>query len=114
MPGQLQMQLLNCLQPEQNTKLYRSYCLDQATHAVLRHRGKSPRQTAFFFRTRSCASTQRISRACSCYPTPGFCGAPNGNVRRRIGRHAVLMPPTAVRLSVPRIDYKSGSAQHCC
>jgi hypothetical protein len=31
-------------------KLYRSYCLDQATHTVLRHRGKSPRQAAFFFR----------------------------------------------------------------
>ena len=32
-------------------KLYRSYCLDQDAHTVLRHRGKSPRQTAFFFRT---------------------------------------------------------------
>ncbi len=32
-------------------KLYRSYCLDQDTHIVLRHRGKSPRQAAFFFRS---------------------------------------------------------------
>jgi len=32
-------------------KLYRSYCLEQDTHTVLRHRGKSPRQTAFFFRS---------------------------------------------------------------
>jgi len=32
-------------------KLYKSYCLDQAASAVLRHRGKSPRQAAFFFRS---------------------------------------------------------------
>jgi hypothetical protein len=32
-------------------KLYRSYCLDQDTHTVSRHRGKSPRQAAFFFRS---------------------------------------------------------------
>ena len=32
-------------------KLYRSYCLDQDTYRVLRHRGKSPRQSAFFFRS---------------------------------------------------------------
>ena len=32
-------------------KAYRSYCLDHATQTVLRHRGKSPRQTAFFFRS---------------------------------------------------------------
>jgi hypothetical protein len=31
-------------------KLYRSYCLEKHSHAVLRHRGKSPRQAAFFFR----------------------------------------------------------------
>jgi hypothetical protein len=31
-------------------KLYRSYLMDHGTHQVLRHRGKSPRQTAFFFR----------------------------------------------------------------
>jgi Flagellar transcriptional activator (FlhC) len=32
-------------------KLYRSYCLDHDTNTVLRHRGKSPRQAAFFFRS---------------------------------------------------------------
>ncbi|MGC2033686.1 MAG: hypothetical protein WA642_26965 [Steroidobacteraceae bacterium] len=32
-------------------KLYRSYCLDQGARAVLRHRGKSPRQAAFFYRS---------------------------------------------------------------
>jgi hypothetical protein len=31
-------------------KLYRSYCLDNDAKAVLRHRGKSPRQAAFFFK----------------------------------------------------------------
>jgi hypothetical protein len=31
-------------------KLYRSYVLEHDTRAVLRHRGKSPRQAAFFFR----------------------------------------------------------------
>jgi hypothetical protein len=40
--------LLNVLQPEQNTKLYRSYCQNGAAAAVTRHRGKSPRQAALF------------------------------------------------------------------
>ena len=31
-------------------KLYRSYCLEQDSQVVLRHRGKSPRQAAFFFK----------------------------------------------------------------
>jgi Flagellar transcriptional activator (FlhC) len=31
-------------------KLYRSYVLDHDERSVLRHRGKSPRQAAFFFR----------------------------------------------------------------
>jgi hypothetical protein len=31
-------------------KLYRSYVLEHESGAVLRHRGKSPRQAAFFFR----------------------------------------------------------------
>jgi len=43
--------LSNILQPEQNTKLYRSYVLDHGERRVLRHRGKSPRQAAFFFRS---------------------------------------------------------------
>jgi hypothetical protein len=32
-------------------KLYRSYCLEHGASRVLRHRGKSPRQAAFFFRS---------------------------------------------------------------
>jgi hypothetical protein len=43
--------LLNNLQPEQITKLYRSYVLDLGERRVFRHRGKSPRQAAFFFRS---------------------------------------------------------------
>src|SRR3984957_4042528 len=31
-------------------KLYRSYVMDRDAQRVLRHRGKSPRQAAFFFR----------------------------------------------------------------
>jgi hypothetical protein len=42
--------LLNLVQPEQNTKLYRSYCQHGAATAVARHRGKSPRQAAFLFK----------------------------------------------------------------
>jgi len=38
------------VQSEQNTKLYRSYVMSDASSVVLRHRGKSPRQAAFFFR----------------------------------------------------------------
>lgn len=38
------------MRPEQNTKLYRSYCQGGSSTAVTRHRGKSPRQPAFFFR----------------------------------------------------------------
>lgn len=32
-------------------KLFRSYVLDHGEHSVSRHRGKSPRQAAFFFRS---------------------------------------------------------------
>jgi len=38
------------VQPEQNTKLYRSYVMNHDARQVLRHRGKSPRQAGFFFR----------------------------------------------------------------
>jgi hypothetical protein len=42
--------LLNIVQPEQISKLYRSYVLNVDAREVTRHRGKSPRQAAFFFR----------------------------------------------------------------
>jgi hypothetical protein len=44
------MTLLNYVQSEQNTKLYRGYVLDHDERSVLRHRGKSPRQAAYFFK----------------------------------------------------------------
>jgi hypothetical protein len=37
------------VQPDQNTKLYRSYVSSENAATVHRHRGKSPRQPAFFF-----------------------------------------------------------------
>jgi hypothetical protein len=48
--GQLRVALLNRLQSEQNTKLYRSYVAGNQIVSVMRHRGKSPRRVAFFFR----------------------------------------------------------------
>src|SRR5271156_1958274 len=42
--------LLHAVQPEQNTKLYRSYVMNFDPQSLPRHRGKSPRQAAFFFR----------------------------------------------------------------
>src|SRR6267154_2693952 len=48
--GQLRVALSNPVQPEHNTKLYRSYVLSNDAREVTRHRGKSPRQAAFFFR----------------------------------------------------------------
>ncbi len=42
--------LLNLVQPEQNTKLYRSYVSESDT-AVSLQRGKSPQQSAFFSRS---------------------------------------------------------------
>jgi hypothetical protein len=42
--------MLIFVQPEQNTKLFRSYVMNLDARRVLRHRGKSPRQAAFFFR----------------------------------------------------------------
>src|ERR1700722_10682774 len=42
--------LLNLVQPEQSNKLYRSYAMNLDSRRACRHRGKSPRQAAFFFR----------------------------------------------------------------
>jgi hypothetical protein len=49
--GQPQMHCQKSLQPEHITKLYRSYVLNGNARKVTRHRGKSPRQAAFFFRS---------------------------------------------------------------
>ena len=46
-------------------KLYRSYVMSDAASSVLRHRGKSPRQAAFFFKNGArCISSRRSSPAC--------------------------------------------------
>jgi hypothetical protein len=44
------LETVKWLQPEQNTKLYRSY-LNEPDFAVSRPRGKSPQQSAFFTRS---------------------------------------------------------------
>jgi len=49
--GQLRRPFLALPQYEQNTELYRSYALTDGAVTVTRHRGKSPRQAAFFFRS---------------------------------------------------------------
>jgi hypothetical protein len=38
------------VQSEQKTQLYREYAAHSGPRSVLRHRGKSPRQAAYFFR----------------------------------------------------------------
>jgi hypothetical protein len=43
-------------------KLYRSYCAEENSRAILRHRGKSPRQAAFFFRnTEQCFQAAQLA-----------------------------------------------------
>jgi hypothetical protein len=62
-------------------KLYRSYCLDQDTHTVLRHRGKSPRQAAFFFR--SPEVTFHAAQLASLYLIYGLVGTAMGALESR-------------------------------
>ncbi|GAC1497668.1 MAG: hypothetical protein NVS1B6_03450 [Steroidobacteraceae bacterium] len=66
-------------------KLYRSYVLDHDARCVLRHRGKSPRQAAFFFRN-SELSFQSAQLA-SLYVMYGLlCGTRSGlEPRYRVG-----------------------------
>jgi hypothetical protein len=62
-------------------KLYRSYCLDQDTHTVLRHRGKSPRQGAFFFRNPDVSF--HAAQLASLYLIYGLVGASGGGLESR-------------------------------
>jgi hypothetical protein len=64
------------VQPEQNTKLYRSYCQLGAPRAVTRHRGKSPRQAAFFFRNPEV--TFHAAQLASLFLIYGLVGAARG------------------------------------
>jgi hypothetical protein len=60
-------------------KLYRSYCLEKDEHVVLRHRGKSPRQAAFFFRNPEV--TFHAAQLASLYLIYGLVGAADDGLK---------------------------------
>jgi hypothetical protein len=62
-------------------KLYRSYCLQDAATAVTRHRGKSPRQAAFFFRNPEV--TFHAAQLASLYLIYGLVAAAAGGLESR-------------------------------
>ncbi|HEY2679155.1 MAG TPA: FlhC family transcriptional regulator [Steroidobacteraceae bacterium] len=62
-------------------KLYRSYCAEQDSRAVLRHRGKSPRQAAFFFRNSEV--TFQAAQLASLFLICGLVGAAGDGVESR-------------------------------
>jgi hypothetical protein len=62
-------------------KLYRSYVLDSGPGAVTRHRGKSPRQAAFFFRNPEV--TFHAAQLASLYLIYGLVGAARGGLESR-------------------------------
>jgi hypothetical protein len=63
--GQLRNALLNRLQSEHNTNLYRSY-LGDARREHPRHRGKSPHQIAYFTRSLRREETAFLATCCRC------------------------------------------------
>ena len=81
LPGLLLGALSNLVQPEQNTKLYRSYCQPGPSAAVTRHRGKSPRQAAFFFRNPQV--TFHAAQLASLFLIYGLVGAAGGGLETR-------------------------------
>jgi len=72
---------------EQNIKLYRSYVLHDGARCVLRHRGKSPRQAAFFFRNPEV--TFHASQLARLFLIYGLVSAAGGGLesRYRVGSH---------------------------
>src|SRR5271168_161294 len=62
-------------------KLYRSYCQNDAPRAVTRHRGKSPRQAAFFFRNPEV--TFHAAQLASLFLIYGLVGAAGGGLESR-------------------------------
>jgi hypothetical protein len=62
-------------------KLYRSYCQYGAATAVARHRGKSPRQAAFFFRNPEV--TFHAAQLASLYLIYGLVGTATGALESR-------------------------------
>jgi hypothetical protein len=59
-------------------KLYKSYCQQGAGRPVTRHRGKSPRQAAFFFRNPDV--TFHAAQLASLFLIYGLLGAANGGL----------------------------------
>jgi hypothetical protein len=68
----------NSSRSEQNAKLYRSYVLDHSECSVLRHRGKSPRQAAYFFRNPEV--TFHAAQLASLFLIYGLVGAASGGL----------------------------------
>jgi len=62
-------------------KLYRSYCQQGAVCAVTRHRGKSPRQAAFFFRNPEV--TFHAAQLASLFLIYGLVGSTGGELQPR-------------------------------
>jgi hypothetical protein len=62
-------------------KLYRSYCQHGAATTVMRHRGKSPRQAAFFFRNPEV--TFHAAQLASLFLSYGLVGAASGGLESR-------------------------------
>jgi hypothetical protein len=62
-------------------KLYRSYCQNGAASAVARHRGKSPRQAAFFFRNPEVSF--HAAQLASLFLIYGLVGAADGGLESR-------------------------------
>lgn len=62
-------------------KLYRSYCMDKTAQAVVRHRGKSPRQAAFFFRNPEV--TFHAAQLASLFLIYGLVGPASGGLESR-------------------------------
>jgi hypothetical protein len=62
-------------------KLFKSYCLDGPSAAVTRHRGKSPRQVAFFFRNPDVSF--HATQLASLYLIYGLVGASGGGLESR-------------------------------
>jgi hypothetical protein len=62
-------------------KLYRSYCHEGAAAVVMRHRGKSPRQAAFFFRKPEV--TFHAAQLASLFLIYGLVGAAGGGLESR-------------------------------
>jgi hypothetical protein len=115
--------LSNFVQPEQNTKVYRSYVLNQDAASVSRHRGKSPRQAAFFFRNAEVnfQSTQLASLfvmyglLCGSASGLSCCDMCGGVVLRDLlAKHKLACgtcgPPAAAPLPAPRAPAICGAA----